>query len=112
MTQGSQPMTTPTPPDPHTLDIDRQTLNLDRFFAHLNHLADRLEQLVAAHAPQPAAPNPWLDTDQLAAHLNVPPATVRYWRHTGTGPPAHKLGRRVRYHTTDIATWQQQHRTP
>ena len=41
-----------------------------------------------------------------AAHiLRAPVATLRYWRHLGTGPHSFRLGRRVVYRTTDLQDW-------
>jgi predicted DNA-binding transcriptional regulator AlpA len=50
------------------------------------------------------------DTDLLtiaeaAALTRAPVATLRYWRHLGTGPRSFRLGRRVVYRRTDIDTW-------
>jgi predicted DNA-binding transcriptional regulator AlpA len=36
----------------------------------------------------------------------VPPvATLRYWRHLGTGPRSFRLGRRVLYRRDDLHAW-------
>lgn len=41
-----------------------------------------------------------------AAHLlRTPVATLRYWRHVGTGPRSFKLGRRVVYRRADLEAW-------
>ncbi len=37
--------------------------------------------------------------------LRAPVATLRYWRHLGTGPTSFRLGRRVLYRRTDLRTW-------
>jgi excisionase family DNA binding protein len=42
---------------------------------------------------------------ELSAHLGVPEATLRYWRHQGKGPQAYKLGRELRYDKVDVAQW-------
>ncbi|MFT4010697.1 MAG: hypothetical protein QM655_11725 [Nocardioidaceae bacterium] len=34
---------------------------------------------------------------EVAALLRVPEATMRYWRHCGTGPRSFTIGRSVRY---------------
>ncbi|OBG69245.1 hypothetical protein A9X05_05275 [Mycobacterium sp. E3298] len=47
-----------------------------------------------------------LTTDQAAEILNVPPATLRWWRHQRTGPKAFRLGaRKVMYKESDLAAW-------
>jgi predicted DNA-binding transcriptional regulator AlpA len=47
----------------------------------------------------------FLNTEELAEYLSMPAATLRWWRHRGTGPPYQKLGRNVRYRWVDIETW-------
>jgi DNA-binding transcriptional MerR regulator len=37
--------------------------------------------------------------------LRAPVATLRYWRHLGTGPRSFRLGRRVLYRRDDLHTW-------
>ncbi len=37
--------------------------------------------------------------------LRAPVATLRYWRHLGTGPRSFHLGRRVRYRRDDLHAW-------
>jgi excisionase family DNA binding protein len=47
-----------------------------------------------------------LTPDELAAHLGVPPRTVRDWRRTpGLGPQPTRVGRHVRYTPADVAAW-------
>ncbi len=54
-----------------------------------------------------------LTLEEVAAQLRTPPATLRYWRHSGTGPKSFRLGRRVMYREADVATWlQRQYDTP
>ena len=56
-------------------------------------------------------PHPDLLTiSEAAALLRAPVATLRYWRHLGTGPRSFRLGRRVLYRRDDIEAWiQSQH---
>ncbi|HZH23253.1 MAG TPA: helix-turn-helix domain-containing protein [Geodermatophilus sp.] len=37
--------------------------------------------------------------------LRAPVATLRYWRHLGTGPHSFRLGRRVVYRREDLHAW-------
>jgi hypothetical protein len=37
--------------------------------------------------------------------LRAPVATLRYWRHLGTGPTSFRLGRRVLYRRVDLDAW-------
>ncbi len=49
---------------------------------------------------------PDLLTITEAAHLlRAPVATLRYWRHLGTGPGSFRLGRRVLYRRDDLKAW-------
>lgn len=52
--------------------------------------------------------SPFLTVDDLAERYQVPVATVRYWRHLGTGPKAVKIGRFVRYRLEDVLAWERQ----
>jgi predicted DNA-binding transcriptional regulator AlpA len=38
----------------------------------------------------------------------VPEATLRYWRHLGTGPHSFRIGRSVRYWRTEVLAWLEQ----
>ncbi len=54
----------------------------------------------------PASPEPQLLTIAEAAELlRAPVATLRYWRHLGTGPRSFRLGRRVLYRRDDLHAW-------
>ena len=46
-----------------------------------------------------------LTLDETAAYLRTPVATLRYWRHLGTGPRGFRVGRRVMFHREDIEGW-------
>ncbi len=46
-----------------------------------------------------------LTIDEAAALLRTPKATLRYWRHLGTGPASFRLGRRVVYRSADVEAW-------
>lgn len=47
-----------------------------------------------------------LNTDEVAELTRVPPTTLRYWRHMGTGPKSFKMGgRRVMYRRADVEAW-------
>lgn len=52
--------------------------------------------------------SPYLTIDDLAERYQVPVATIRYWRHLGTGPKAMKIGRFVRYKIDDVLAWERQ----
>jgi excisionase family DNA binding protein len=53
----------------------------------------------ASHDPE------LLTITEAAEVLRAPVATLRYWRHRGTGPTSFRLGRRVLYRRDDIRTW-------
>ncbi|MDO3245846.1 helix-turn-helix domain-containing protein [Mycobacteroides abscessus subsp. abscessus] len=40
-----------------------------------------------------------------SAITGLPPATLRYYRHMGTGPASFKLGRRVVYRRSEVERW-------
>jgi len=42
---------------------------------------------------------------EVADLLRVPVATLRYWRHLGTGPHSFRIGRSVRYWRTEVTGW-------
>ncbi len=42
---------------------------------------------------------------EVATLVRVPEATLRYWRHLGSGPRSFRVGRSVRYWRTEVALW-------
>jgi excisionase family DNA binding protein len=46
-----------------------------------------------------------LTISEAAELLRAPVATLRYWRHLGTGPRSFRLGRRVLYRRDDLHSW-------
>ena len=46
-----------------------------------------------------------LTLTEAAAIVRAPVATLRYWRHLGTGPHSFRLGRRVLYRYADLIDW-------
>jgi excisionase family DNA binding protein len=51
-----------------------------------------------------------LTVAELASLLRVPAATLRYWRHIGSGPRGFRIGRHVRYYREDVDVWLQERR--
>ena len=51
-----------------------------------------------------------LTISEAAEVLRAPVATLRYWRHLGTGPHSFRLGRRVLYRRDDLDAWVEAHR--
>ena len=51
-----------------------------------------------------------LTITEAADLLRAPVATLRYWRHLGTGPHSFRLGRRVLYRRDDLHDWIAQQR--
>lgn len=47
----------------------------------------------------------YLTTEDVATLLRTSPATVRYWRHQGTGPVGVKVGRKVLYDSKAVHAW-------
>ena len=58
---------------------------------------------------QPSGPE-LLTITEVATLLRAPVATLRYWRHLGTGPASFRLGRRVLYRREDLNAWIEAHR--
>ncbi len=48
----------------------------------------------------------WLSNEDLAERYGVPLATIRKWRHEGTGPRGVRLGRHVRYSVVECERWE------
>ena len=46
-----------------------------------------------------------LSVAEAAAIVRAPVATLRYWRHLGTGPHSFKVGRSVRYWRSEVIAW-------
>ena len=61
------------------------------------------------HTPGPDHPaestSQLLTITEAADLLRAPVATLRYWRHLGTGPRSFRLGRRVLYRREDLHAW-------
>lgn len=51
-----------------------------------------------------------LTITEAAELLRAPVATLRYWRHVGTGPRSFRLGRRVLYRRADLHAWIEERR--
>lgn len=46
-----------------------------------------------------------LTTAEVSEATGIPNATLRYWRHCGTGPRSYTLGTSVRYDAADVQGW-------
>ena len=46
-----------------------------------------------------------LTLTEAAELVRAPVATLRYWRHLGTGPRSFRLGRGVVYRRDDLRAW-------
>ena len=46
-----------------------------------------------------------LTISEAADLLRAPVATLRYWRHLGTGPTSFRIGRRVLSRRDDLQAW-------
>ena len=56
----------------------------------------------------PPAGDELLTISEVAAIVRAPIATMRYWRHLGTGPRSFRVGRGVRYWRGDVTDWLRQ----
>lgn len=53
-----------------------------------------------------AAPSKrYLTPEQVAELLSIPTATLYKWRYSGTGPPATKVGKYLRFEATELDRW-------
>lgn len=59
----------------------------------------------------PHADDEQLTIQEAASVIRVPVATLRYWRHLGTGPRSFRIGRSVRYWRTEVLHWLEQQST-
>jgi excisionase family DNA binding protein len=48
---------------------------------------------------------PLLTIEEVAAVLRVPVDTLYYWRSTGYGPQALKVGKYLRWRPVDVEAW-------
>jgi predicted DNA-binding transcriptional regulator AlpA len=60
----------------------------------------------------PHAHDELLTMPEVAALVRVPIATLRYWRHLGSGPRGFRIGRSVRYWRTEGALWLEEQSRP
>ena len=51
---------------------------------------------------------PLIGVEELADYLGVPVQTIYDWRLTGRAPRAYKLGKHLRFATSDVAAWLEQ----
>lgn len=51
-----------------------------------------------------------LSPESAAHYINMPLATLAYWRSMGTGPNWVRLGRRVRYDIADLDAFIESHK--
>jgi excisionase family DNA binding protein len=43
--------------------------------------------------------------EELSAYLGIPVPTLYRWRRFGCGPPAHRIGRHLRYVPDEVSAW-------
>jgi len=46
-----------------------------------------------------------LTAEELAAYLGVPRSTLYGWKYRGDGPPAIRVGRLLRYRSSEVERW-------
>ena len=57
------------------------------------------------HRELPHADDELMTIKEVATLVRVPEATLRYWRHLGTGPRSFRVGRGVRYWRSEVSAW-------
>jgi predicted DNA-binding transcriptional regulator AlpA len=102
---------------PPSLTIDHRDLStvLVEKERHSSDLANRDPQPARRYAMSniqwaavpvtPHADDELLTMQEVADVVRVPVATLRYWRHLGTGPRSFRIGRSVRYWRTEVFAW-------
>jgi predicted DNA-binding transcriptional regulator AlpA len=102
---------------PPSLTIDHRDLStvLVEKERHSSDLANRDRQPARRYAMSniqraavpvtPHADDELLTMQEVADVVRVPVATLRYWRHLGTGPRSFRIGRSVRYWRTEVFAW-------
>jgi DNA-binding transcriptional MerR regulator len=48
---------------------------------------------------------PLWTVQEVAEYLQVPVQTLHSWRSQGSGPPAKRIGKYLRYQPTDVLAW-------
>lgn len=54
---------------------------------------------------RPAPDAGLLVIEEVSARLGVPVETLYKWRERGQGPKSARIGRRLRYRSSDVDTW-------
>ena len=83
----------PTPPGVHPLEGDPALV------ADKSYIKERIMSM--ANDPD----DELLSMAEVSAIVRAPVATLRYWRHIGSGPRSIKVGRSVRYWRSDVISW-------
>jgi len=66
---------------------------------------DMNQKAAAEGQSRPGVLADFMDTDELAADLDVTPLTLVRWRLQKTGPPVTRLGRRILYRRSSVQAW-------
>ena len=77
----------------------------------MTHAARPQDRAVDSTDQRPTDNDELLTIAEVAAIVRAPVATLRYWRHLGTGPRSFRVGRGVRYWRTDVNAWLEQQRS-
>jgi CO/xanthine dehydrogenase Mo-binding subunit len=62
-------------------------------------------QIAGTEQVRPGVLADFMDTDELAAELNVTPLTLVRWRLQKIGPVVTRLGRRILYRRSSVQAW-------
>ncbi len=66
---------------------------------------DANQNTVGAEGQPRSVLDDFMNTEQLAAEIDVAPLTLVGWRLQKMGPPITKLGRRILYRRSSVQTW-------
>ena len=56
------------------------------------------------HEPENAAPEKWVNLEDIAEHLSLSTDTVRTWAKKGK-PPVYRAGKRYKFKITEVDEW-------
>lgn len=76
--------------------------------------ASEVENTVRHAMVKPTQPTPsreWMSLPEVSEEYGIAKQTLYYWRHQGSGPPSHKVGRRVKYRRSEVEAWMEEQGT-
>jgi len=72
----------------------------------------RRERRLLQEARSKETVEPLMTSEGVATMLGVPRATIYAWRYRNDGPPAHRIGKYLRFKRADVEAWLATKRDP